>query len=73
MIMERLDKKQNAGRDPKNIAAYKAELDKEREKEEELEKTKKEIKEGVEKKEKMMVERQKASAARLIKAEQDRL
>ena len=73
MIMDRLDKKQNAGRDPKNIAAYKAELDKEREKEEELEKTKKGLKDAVEKKEKMMAERQKATAARLIKAETDRL
>ena len=57
MIMDRLDKKQNAGRDPKNIAAYKAELDKEKDKEEELELTKKGLKDAVEKKEKMMIER----------------
>ena len=37
MIMDRLEKKQNAGTDPKNIAEYKKELDQEREKEEEHE------------------------------------
>ena len=62
MIMDRLEKKQNAGTDPKNIAAYKAELDKQKDKDEELELTKQGLQEAVEKKEKMEIARQKASA-----------
>ena len=69
MIMDRLEKKQNAGTDPKNIAEYKKELDKESDKEDEREKNLQGMKDAVEKKEKMMVERQKSSSGRLIKAE----